>query len=92
MTKFWKGNNNNKGPKSVFGVAITLCNKCCYTTWQGAADFECLIVEKISLLPVWADKVRLLTLQDADHELDADEQIPNVLNRHIRYDMSIEYE
>ncbi|GFV55303.1 uncharacterized protein TNCV_5010501 [Trichonephila clavipes] len=39
-------------------------------------DFECLLVGENSILLVCAAKVRLLKLQDADHERDADQ--PNL--------------
>ncbi|GFX12771.1 uncharacterized protein TNCV_3437451 [Trichonephila clavipes] len=35
-------------------------------------DFECPLVKKISILLVCAANIRLLKLQDADHERDAD--------------------
>ncbi|GFT86429.1 hypothetical protein TNCV_3259301 [Trichonephila clavipes] len=87
MTKFSKQKNNIKCPKSVFDVAITWCNKCCYTALHGVkqTDFECLLVEENSILLVCAAKVRHLKLQDANHERVADQPKPTMLSRqHIR--------
>ena len=42
--------------------------------WSQTA-FECLLVEKNSILLVCAAKVRLLKLQDADYEGDAEQPI-----------------
>ena len=61
-----------KCPKSAFGVATTRCNKCYFTTWnENHVDFEYLIMEENSMLLLWAVKVRVLKLQDVDHERDA---------------------
>ncbi|GFX29278.1 hypothetical protein TNCV_3218121 [Trichonephila clavipes] len=43
--------------------------------------FECLPVEENSILLVCAEKVRLLKLQDADHDRDTDK--PNPTSAHI---------
>ena len=39
-------------------------------------DFECLLVEENFILLICADKVRLLKLQDMDHERDIDQPSP----------------
>ncbi|GFS81886.1 hypothetical protein TNCV_1545031 [Trichonephila clavipes] len=38
---------NIKCPKSVFGVANTRCNKCCYTTWHGVKQILNVCLWKI---------------------------------------------
>ncbi|GFT26986.1 hypothetical protein TNCV_4675231 [Trichonephila clavipes] len=59
---------------------MLLCDVACSQT-----DLERLLVEENFILLVCSKKVCLLKLQNADHERDATNQIPHVLNRrHIQ--------
>ncbi|GFV32594.1 hypothetical protein TNCV_2960041 [Trichonephila clavipes] len=68
MTKFSKKKNNINCPKSVFGLATTRCNKCCYIPWQ--------ILNVCLWKRIPYRMYAQLKLMDADHERDGDDLNP----------------